>query len=55
MYFFGMFPWECVDCHKGLFSSKRYSRSRRHSQGEIYTGTSAKPAVKPGSEESPSK
>jgi hypothetical protein len=55
MYFFGMFPWECVDCHTGLFSSKRYSRSRRHSQGEIYTGTSAKPAVRPVSEESLSK
>ena len=51
MYFFGMFPWECIDCHKGFFSSKRYSRSKRHAQGEIYTGTPAKPSVKPGAEE----
>jgi len=54
MYFFGMFPWECVDCQKRFFSSKRYSRSKRHAMGEIYTGTEMAPKVNPGAEESPS-
>jgi len=52
MYLFGMFPWECVDCQKRFFSSKRYSRSRRHPAGEIYTGTERTPKVKSGSKES---
>jgi hypothetical protein len=52
MYFFGMFPWECVDCHERFFSSKRYSRSKRNSMGEVYTDATSAPAVKPGSEES---
>jgi hypothetical protein len=52
MYIFGMFPWECVDCRKRFFSSKRYSRSKRNSTGEVYTGANSAPAVKPGSEES---
>ena len=55
MYFFGFFPWECVDCQKRFFHSKRRVRSKRHPQGEIYTESSAKPAVKPGSEESHSR
>jgi hypothetical protein len=54
MYFFGMFPWECVDCQKHFFSSKRYSRAKRHALGEVYTGPEMTPKVKPGAEESPS-
>jgi len=52
MYFFGLFPWECVDCQKRFFSAKRYSRARRNAAGEVYTGTTKAPSVKPGSEES---
>lgn len=55
MYFFGFFPWECVDCQKRFFNRKRHVRSKRHPQGEVYTESSAKPAVKPGSEESHSR
>jgi len=52
MYFFGMFPWQCVDCHERFFSSKRYSRSKRNSVGEVYIGPNSVRTVKPGSEES---
>jgi hypothetical protein len=52
MFFLGRFPWECVDCHTRFFSNKRYSRSRRHPLGEVYTGENRPPIVKPGSEES---
>jgi len=52
MYFFGLFPWECVDCQKRFFSSKRYLRAKRHPAGEVYTGTKKTQNVKPGSEES---
>lgn len=55
MYFFGYFPWECVECHNRFFNRKRYSRSKRHPLGEVYTGSNSKPAVKPGSEESRSR
>ncbi len=51
MYFFGRFPWECVDCQNRFFHSKRYSRAKRHPLGEIYTGSDKAPAVKAGSEE----
>jgi hypothetical protein len=52
MFFIGMYPWECVDCHTRFFSSNRYNRSGRHALGEVYTGSTHKPSVKPGSEES---
>lgn len=52
MYFFGFFPWECVECREKFFNRKRYVRSRRHSLGEVYTESNARPAVNPGSEES---
>jgi len=55
MYIFGMFPWECVDCQKRFFSSKRYSRSKRHSMGEIYTGSEPRRRVDPVSKESHSR
>jgi hypothetical protein len=51
MYFIGMYPWECVDCQKRFFSTRRYNRSGRHALGEIYTGSKPTPKVKPGSEE----
>jgi len=52
MYFFGLFPWECLSCQERFFNRKRYARSKRHPLGEVYTGTAPRPAVKPGSEES---
>jgi len=52
MYFFGLFPWECLTCQNKFYSSVRYSRTKRHSMGEVYTESSHKPTVKPGSEES---
>jgi hypothetical protein len=52
MYFFGLFPWECLTCRAKFFSSKRHSRSRRHPMGEVYTGSKPSEIVKPGSEES---
>jgi hypothetical protein len=55
MFFFGLFPWECLTCQEKFYSSKRHSRSRRHPLGEVYTGPDPQPIVKPGSEESPSK
>jgi hypothetical protein len=51
MYFFGRFPWECLDCQQRFFSKIRYSKSKRHPQGEVYLGTPKPPRVKPGSEE----
>ncbi len=51
MYFFGLFPWECVDCQWRFFSARRYSRKERHPAGEVYIGGKKSPAVKPGSEE----
>jgi hypothetical protein len=51
MYFFGLFPWECVDCQRRFFSARRYSRKERHPAGEVYIGGKKSPAVKPGSEE----
>jgi hypothetical protein len=51
MYFLGMFPWECVDCHRRFFSTKRYNRSKRHVLGEIYTGSKPTPRVNPGAKE----
>jgi hypothetical protein len=52
MYFFGLFPWECLTCQNQFFSSRRYSRSKRHPLGEVYTDSSSTPKVKPGTEES---
>jgi len=52
MYFFGMFPWQCVDCHERFFSNKRYPRSKRNAMGEVYTGSGSSRTVRPGSEES---
>ena len=52
MYFFGTYPWECLTCQENFFSKTRYSRSKRHASGEVYTGTETKPTVRPGSEES---
>jgi hypothetical protein len=54
MYFFGYFPWECVDCREKFFDRKRYVRSKRHPMGEVYIESNTRPAAKPGSEESPS-
>jgi hypothetical protein len=51
MYFFGLFPWECVECQKRFFHRKRYVRSRRHAMGEVYTESKSAPVVKPGAEE----
>ena len=52
MFFFGLFPWECLSCEELFFSKIRHSRSRRHPQGEVYIeGSSKPPRVKPGSEE----
>jgi hypothetical protein len=51
MHFFGLYPWECVDCQEHFFSIQRYSRSKRNALGEIYTGNKPAPGVKPGSEE----
>jgi len=50
MYFFGLFPWECLTCQEKFYSRVRYSRSKRHAQGEVYTESSRNPAVKPGAE-----
>jgi hypothetical protein len=55
MYFFGFFPWECMNCQERFFNRKRYVRSKRHPLGEVYTESSSRPVVKPGSEESHSK
>jgi hypothetical protein len=55
MYFIGLFPWECLTCQEKFFSSTRYSRTKRHPLGEVYTESKPKPVMKPGSEESPSK
>jgi hypothetical protein len=52
MYFFGLFPWECLTCQNKFYSNVRHSRSKRHSAGEVYTEFSHKPVAKPGSEES---
>lgn len=52
MHFFGLFPWECLTCQEKFFSSKRYSRSKRHPLGEVYTESNPEPSVRPGSEES---
>jgi hypothetical protein len=54
MYFLGRFPWECLACQKLFFNPKRYTRSTRNPMGEVYTGTLTRPAVEPGSKESPS-
>jgi hypothetical protein len=52
LYFFRLFPWECLSCQQIFFSQIRYSRSHRHPQGEVYIEDSSKqPRVKPGSEE----
>lgn len=55
MYFFGYFPWECVDCREKFFDRKRHVRAKRHPQGEVYIESGNRPVVKPGSEESHSK
>ena len=52
MYFFGLFPWECLTCQERFFSSKRYPRSRRHPLGEVYKESETNSTLKPGSEES---
>ena len=53
MYFFGLFPWECLTCQEKFFNRVRHARSsNRHPLGEVYTGTTPAPSVKPGSEES---
>ena len=51
MYFFGLFPWECVDCQKHFFSAQRHSQKARNLAGEVYYGSKSIPKVKPGSEE----
>jgi len=55
MYFFGLFPWECLNCQERFFSSKRYTREKRHPLGEVYVDSAHQPKVKPGSEEIHSK
>ena len=55
MYFFGLFPWECVDCQARFFHRKRYVCVKRHPLGEVYRESHSRQTVKPGSEESPSK
>ncbi len=55
MHFFALYPWECLTCQNKFYSSTRYSRSKRHALGEVYTESTHKPTVKPGSEEIHSK
>ena len=50
MYFFGLFPWECLTCQERFFSATRHSRSKRHPLGEIYTESNPAPAVKAGAQ-----
>jgi hypothetical protein len=52
MHFFGLYPWECLNCQKFFFSQSRHSRSGRHPQGEVYLDSSKPQRVKSGSEES---
>jgi hypothetical protein len=52
MFFLGMYPWECLNCQRHFFHSTRYSQSRRHAQGEVYTGPNRPPDVRPGSRQS---
>lgn len=52
MYFFGYFPWECVNCREKFFDRKRNVRTKRHPLGEVYTESASELSVKPGSEES---
>ena len=51
MYFFGLYPWECLTCQKRFFSKVRYPRTTRNAAGEVYTGSKKKQKVQPGSEE----
>jgi hypothetical protein len=53
-YFFGFFPWECLNCQEQFFSSTRNSRSGRHPLGEVYTDAAPRPVAGKGSKESPS-
>jgi hypothetical protein len=55
MYFFRLFPWECLTCQEKFFNGQRYAQSRRHPLGEVYTESNPKATVKAGSEESPSR
>jgi hypothetical protein len=55
MHFFALYPWECLTCQNKFYSSARYSRRKRHALGEVYTESTHKPTVKPGSEEIHSK
>jgi hypothetical protein len=52
MFFFGLFPWECLTCQEKFYSSKRHSRSRRHPLGEVYTESTPQPKVRPGTDTS---
>jgi hypothetical protein len=55
MYFFGLFPWECVDCQARFFNRKRYVFAKRHPLGEVYTESNSRQTVNPGSDENFSK
>jgi hypothetical protein len=55
MYFFGLYPWECLTCQQKFFSSRRYLRSTRHPLGEVYTETTPMPVVKTDAEKSHTK
>jgi hypothetical protein len=48
MFLLGRFPWECLNCQRHFFSTIRYSRSRRHAQGEVYVGSKPAASVAPG-------
>ena len=47
MHLFSLYPWECLTCQNVFFHSKRYSRSKRHAMGEVYTGSETAPKVSP--------
>jgi len=53
MFFLGRYPWECLNCQRHFFSTIRYSRSRRHAQGEVYVSAEPTSPTAPGSRERP--
>jgi hypothetical protein len=53
MYFFGLYPWECLTCQAKFYSGTRHSKSGRSPAGEVYIETQQARKVKPGSKESP--
>ncbi len=59
MYFFGLYPWECLTCQAKFYHATRHAKSGRNPAGEVYLEShrarKAKREVKPGSEESHSK